>query len=82
MSWLSRHRSALADEFNDSYVDWREACEDVRAAYRRWMDCPRQQRGVRFATYRAALEREESAAGIHCDWAQRISALPRWTNSI
>jgi acyl-CoA reductase-like NAD-dependent aldehyde dehydrogenase len=75
MRWLSKQRSALADEFEESYVDWREACEDVRAAYGRWAQCPPQQRGLRFATYRAALEREESAAGIHHDWVKRIRAL-------
>jgi hypothetical protein len=77
VSWLSKQRSALADEFDESYVDWREACEDVRAAYGRWLECPAQQRGLRFATYRAALEREESAASIYCDWAERIRALAR-----
>jgi hypothetical protein len=30
MSWLLKRRSALADEFLESYVCWREASEDVR----------------------------------------------------
>jgi hypothetical protein len=77
MSWLSKQRSTLADEFNESYVDWQEACEDVRAAYGLWTESPRHQRGLHFATYRAALEREESAASIHCDRAQRMRALAR-----
>jgi hypothetical protein len=77
MIWLSKRRSALADEFNESYMHWREACEDLRAAYDRWAECPLQQRGLRFATYRAALEREESAAGIYWDWVERIRALGR-----
>jgi acyl-CoA reductase-like NAD-dependent aldehyde dehydrogenase len=77
VSWLSKQRSALADEFEESYVDWREACEDVRAAYGHWAQCPPQQRGLRFATYRAALEREESAASMHRDWVERIRALAR-----
>jgi len=36
-------------------VCWREASEDVRNAYRRWADCQPQERGLGFATYRAAL---------------------------
>ena len=44
MSWPTKRRSALADEFFESYLCWREACEDVRGAYRRWADCGPQQR--------------------------------------
>jgi hypothetical protein len=72
MTWLTKRRTASAAEFAESYVCWREACEDVRAAYRRWADCQPQQRSLGFATYRAALEREELAANIHCDWAERL----------
>lgn len=75
MSWLTKRRSALADEFFESYLCWREACEDVRGAYRRWADCGPQQRGLGFAIYRAALEREELAAGIHSESAERLGAL-------
>jgi hypothetical protein len=77
MSLLLKRRSALADEFVDSYVCWREACEDVRAAYRRWADCQPQQRGLGFATYQAALEREERAASIHSEWAELLGAAQR-----
>jgi hypothetical protein len=77
MIWLSKQRSALADEFNESYLHWREACDDVRVAYDGWVESPLQQRGLRFATYRAALEREESAAGIYWDWVERVRALGR-----
>jgi hypothetical protein len=77
MSWLTRRRSALPDEFVETYVCWREACEDVRASYRRWADCQPQQRSLGFATYRAALEREELAASIHSPWAERLGAAAR-----
>jgi hypothetical protein len=77
MSWLTKRRSTLADEFLESYERWREACEDVRTAYRRWADCKPQQRVLGFASYRAALEREEEAASIHSDWAKRRNALAR-----
>jgi hypothetical protein len=77
MSWLTTRRSALVDEVFESYVCWREACEDVGAAYRRWADCNPQQRDLGFATYRAALEREEHAASIHSELAERLGALAR-----
>jgi hypothetical protein len=77
MSWLGKRRSALADEFLESYVCWREACDDVRTAYRRWQACEPQQRGQGFATYRAALEREDYAASIHSASAERLGAVVR-----
>jgi hypothetical protein len=69
------HGFVVADEFIESYVCWREACEDVHSAYRRWGDCQPQQRDLGFATYRAALEREERAAGVHLEWAERLRAV-------
>jgi hypothetical protein len=77
MSRLTKRRSALADEFTESYVCWREACEDVGAAYRRWADGGPQQRTLGFATYCAALEREELAASIHSEWAELLGAAMR-----
>lgn len=56
--------SRCVDGFIESYVQWREACDEVRTAYRRWtrstMSRPR--RGWACARYRAALDREEVAA--------------------
>ena len=71
MSWLPKRRSASVDAFIDSYVCWREACEDVRTAYRRWLNCDAGERGLGFAAYRAALEREEHASSVHSVWAER-----------
>ena len=71
----TEQRSALADAFVDSWLSWRESCEDVRSAYRWWTACARPQRALAFVGYRAALDREQQAASIHSDWAERIRAL-------
>ena len=75
MSTLTKERSVLVDDFMESYVSWREACEDVRRAYRRWLESTPHQRHLGFATYRAALDREEHAAGVHSQTAERLAAV-------
>jgi hypothetical protein len=75
MSWLARKPDmTLADEFLDSYVNWREACEDVRAAYDRWRRSESPERALAFAVYSTALDREEQAASVHSDRTQRLHA--------
>jgi hypothetical protein len=77
MSWLEKRRpseSAVADDFLDSYVCWREACHDVRSAYQRWGKCEPPERALAFGSYRAALDREEHAARVHLDQTERLRA--------
>jgi hypothetical protein len=62
----------LVDEFVDSWVRWREACEDVRRTYDWWGACASAQRPAAFASYRAALDREEDAAWMHSLWTEQI----------
>jgi hypothetical protein len=71
----AERRSTLADAFVESWVSWREASEDVRTAYWWWSECARPRRALAFAGYRAALDREQHAASIHSDWAERVGAL-------
>ena len=73
MTRLAAEPSGPIDAFLDSYICWREACEDVWSAYRRWVECKPQQRRLRFAAYQSALDREEHAARIHCQSAERVS---------
>jgi hypothetical protein len=87
MSWLPKLSSArepakpnppatslasIVDEFLDSYARWREACEDVRAAYKCWGTCRPPQRLLGFNCYRAALDREEAAARVHSTRVDRL----------
>lgn len=78
MRWLTKRRTAretIADEFFDSYLRWREACEDLRTAYEVWSRCAPPQRPLGFMGYRAALEREESAARVHSHRAEQLGAV-------
>jgi hypothetical protein len=78
MSWSARPvvepGASLVDEFLDSWVSWREACEDVRSAYERWRRSSPPQRGLAFLGYRAALDREEDAARVYSDRTERVRA--------
>jgi hypothetical protein len=72
---MKRHPARqLFDDFLDSYVSWRQACEDVHAAYEGWRSCKPMQRKLAFMWYTAALDREEDAARVHSQRAQRLRA--------
>jgi hypothetical protein len=58
-------RELLVDTFIESYVEWREECDDLRRAYRRWAASAWPDRDLAFRAYRAALDREEKAASVH-----------------
>lgn len=90
MSWVPRptpaqHPASLAvepcpsitDDFLASYVAWREASEDVRAADEHWRTCEPRGRRVAFGCYRAALDFEEQAARIYFDRTERLLTLGR-----
>jgi hypothetical protein len=67
--------SARVDAFLDSYVWWREACNDVWSAYWAWLECDSGEGRLRFAAYQSALDREETTAVIHHERARRLSTL-------
>lgn len=54
--------SEMVDEMLAAYVDWRETAALAQGAYRRWLHSPAGERELRFATFVAALDQEESAA--------------------
>ena len=65
---------SVVDGFFDSWVHWREACEDVRSAYERWGAAKGAQRALAFESYRAALEREAQAAVVYASSSDRLNA--------
>jgi hypothetical protein len=66
--------ASSTDAFLDSYVNWREACEDVETAYERWLNCESPRRDFAFGRYRAALDWEEHAALVHADRVGQLQA--------
>ena len=67
---------SLTDEFLESWVRWREACEDVHSAYRVWVTCEPEMSELAFEVYLAALDREEHAATIHARRSADAAAQP------
>ena len=63
----------LADEAIEAYVDWREECAGVWAAYERWAGAPVADTAGAFSAYRAALDREECASHAYADLLARIA---------
>jgi hypothetical protein len=79
MSTIADSQTALdpwtIDALLERYVDWREQCIEARKTYRRWLDCARDQRGLAYAGYVAALDREEQAAHAYADQVKRVRNL-------
>jgi hypothetical protein len=65
------------DALLEVYVSWREECNAVRQAYESWAGSDRGQRGLAYAGYVAALDREEHAARAYADQIERISPISR-----
>jgi hypothetical protein len=63
---------SLVDGLIESWVCWREACEDVHLAYECWGQCQAPQRAVAFGSYRAALDREDQAAHVYSMYVGRV----------
>ncbi len=65
-------RPELTDHLIGSYSDWRMQCLDVRAAYEHFTVAPASDRALAFAAYRAALDREESAADAYAEQVRQV----------
>lgn len=60
------------DVVMEIYGDWRNASATLEEAYRRWSSAPEPDRGLAFAAYRAALDREECASIVYADQCARV----------
>jgi hypothetical protein len=72
-SQAPEHSRSLGDALIELYVDWREECVAVRAAYERWRAAERDDRAAAFAAYSAALDREELAGNIYAELVRRAT---------
>ena len=68
-------RQQLVDDAVLAYVDWREECATVWAAYNLWTSAPREDVRRAQASYWAALDREEAAAHLYANLMKRASEL-------
>ncbi len=71
---------ALVDHVLATYVEWRQTTDAVADTYGRWCVAPAVEEAARFAAYLAALDQEQTAAGVY---AESISELERrlWTRT-
>jgi hypothetical protein len=80
-SWADAQKwpaPVFADDVRDAYHEWREHADGVADSYERWSAASRSERGLRFAAYAAALDREEIAARAY---AESIVRLAQWLPS-
>jgi hypothetical protein len=64
----------LLHEFVKASKRWREECAALRASYDRWRDAEPHGEPFAYAAYAAALDREERAAVVYRDCADRIAS--------
>jgi hypothetical protein len=67
-----RTESRLVDEMISAYVDWRDACRAVHAAYRSWATATGPHAGGAFWRYTAPIDAEERAAEGYAGLVRRI----------
>jgi hypothetical protein len=68
---------AAADAFVARYVEWREACLELRWTDRRWSAAGGADRRTAFVAHRASLEREAAAADAYAKASQDIRSTRR-----
>ena len=65
----------LIDRVLGTHIEWHETTDAVAESYRRWCAAPAVEETARFAAYLAALDQEQTAAGVY---ANSLSELERW----
>ena len=75
MKWKSQKR--LVDLMLSAYVDWREACFEVDAAYRAWGPGTGTNADLAFSRYTTALEQEERAASLYATLVRDVRQTVR-----
>ena len=65
----------LVDDAVVAYVAWREESATVWAAYGHWSSAAAEEAIRAHAAYKAALDREETAAHVYARLVERVSEL-------
>ena len=65
----------LVDDAVLAYVAWRDESATVWAAYGRWSSASAEEAIGAHAAYKAALDREETAAHVYARLVERVSEL-------
>ena len=73
--WGSGRRRDTADDVLAAYVEWRSECDAVRVAYHKWLGARALDEPRAFDAYKAALDREESAAALFARGMRRAHRL-------
>ncbi len=73
--WGSGRRRATADDALAAYVKWRSEYDAVRVAYRKWRGARALDEACAFDAYKAAPDREESAAVLHAPRMRRADRI-------
>lgn len=71
----SKNRAARHEKVDaaaDAYLDWRDDCVLLEAAYSAWADAGRTQRALTFDVYRWALDREECSANAYAQLIRSV----------
>jgi hypothetical protein len=68
---------ALLDAAHDAYAEWAEESLAVERHYAGWRDATADERALAYATYAAALEREERAAQVYADMVHMAATYLR-----
>jgi hypothetical protein len=66
---------SLADRMIELYCDWRTVCVEVQRAYEEFSRAPAPDRASAYATYAAALDREQSACETYAAQIRAIESL-------
>ncbi len=76
----------VVDRLIELYCDWRSECWEVRSAYERFTAATADDRALAYAAYRAALDREESAADVYAEQMTRVASLAghteKWRDTV
>jgi hypothetical protein len=68
-------RRQTVDAAVDAYLDWRDDCMLLEAAYSAWADASRADRVLTFDVYRRALDREECTANAYAELIRSVGHL-------